>query len=116
MNQSRQLKRYVGGWGVFVVALFYAPLTDAAAQPGSITDGEDSEGWVKLYEPKVYNEMPYRLMKPIDYDSKMRYPVIVSLHGGGGSGTDNRKQLRAWNKPLAEEQLRADYPSYVLAP
>ena len=75
-----------------------------------------SQDWVKLYEPHVHKEMPYRLMSPINFDASKRYPVIVSLHGGGGRGTDNRKQLRAWNKPLAKEQRRTDYPCYVLAP
>jgi poly(3-hydroxybutyrate) depolymerase len=28
-------------------------------------------------------------MKPMVFDSNKRYPVIVSLHGGGGRGTDN---------------------------
>ena len=33
-------------------------------------------------------------MKPIDFDKSNRYPLIVSLHGGGGKGTDNRKATR----------------------
>jgi predicted peptidase len=60
--------------------------------------------------------MPYRLMKPIDFDPDKSYPVIVSLHGAGGRGSDNLKQLRDWNEVLAEEQRRTDYPSYILAP
>jgi predicted peptidase len=46
----------------------------------------------------------------------MSYPVIVSLHGGGGRGTDNLKQLRIWNYVLAEQQRRTDYPACILAP
>jgi predicted peptidase len=72
--------------------------------------------WVKLYEPAMYNDVPYRLMKPIDFDPGISYPVIVSLHGGGGRGTDNYRQLRGWNGALAEEQIRRNYPCYVLAP
>ena len=72
--------------------------------------------WVKLHDPHIYNDMPYRLMKPINFDPNKSYPVIVSLHGGGGRGTDNLKQLRNWNQVLAEEQRRTDYPSYILAP
>ncbi len=72
--------------------------------------------WMSLYEPHPHNEMPYRLMKPITFDAGRRYPVIVSLHGGGGKGTDNRKQLKDWNRLLAEKQRRTDYPCYVLAP
>jgi len=72
--------------------------------------------WVKLHEPHMYNDMPYRLMKPINFNPRRRYPVIVSLHGGGGRGSDNLRQLRNWNELLADEQTRTDYPSYVLAP
>ena len=79
-------------------------------------NGQVVEDWVNLYEPHYYNDMPYRLMKPIHFNPKMRYPVIVSLHGGGGRGSDNLKQLRDWNKVLAQEKIRTDYPGYVLAP
>ena len=75
-----------------------------------------SEDWADLYEPHVDGKILYRLMKPMSFDSNKRYPVIVSLHGAGGRGADNRKQLRDWNKLLAQEQRRSDYPSYVLAP
>ena len=57
-----------------------------------ITDpGEKST--TELYEPDIYNDIPYRIMKPINYDPDMSYPLIVSLHGAGGKGTDNLKQL-----------------------
>ena len=72
--------------------------------------------WVKLHEPHLYNDMPYRIMKPIDFNPRRSYPVIVSLHGAGGRGLDNMRQLRNWNEVLAEEQNRTDYPSYVLVP
>ena len=72
--------------------------------------------WVNAYEAKVHDDLPYRLMSPLGFDANERYPVIVSLHGGGGKGTDNRKQLKQWNQQLAEKQIRKDYPCYVLAP
>ena len=74
------------------------------------------ERWDALYEPQVFEEMPCRVMKPINFDSSKKYPVIVSLHGGGGTGTNNDKQLKDWNKQLAEEQRRKDFPCYVVAP
>ncbi len=90
----------------------------AAAAPDQLPDPvtKVSEDWVDLYEPHVDGEMSYRLMKPMGFDSSKRYPVIVSLHGGGGRGADNRKQLRDWNKILADKQRRSDHPCYVLAP
>ena len=44
------------------------------------------------------------------------YPVILSLHGAGGKGTNNNKQLKDWNRQLAEPQRRKDFPCYVVAP
>ena len=124
MNQSLRLKRHAGFRGAVVMALLCTLVTalQTAAQSGrqrgsrEVADSRVSQDWIKLYEPHADDEMPYRLMKPIRFDSDKRYPVIVSLHGGGGRGTDNRKQLRGWNRLLAEEQRRSDYPCYVLAP
>ncbi len=98
---------------VAVATLFLALQTQPNAEGA---DEKGSEDWVDLYRPHADSEMPYRLMKPLRFDSNKRYPVVVSLHGGGGRGTDNRKQLRDWNKLLAEEQRRSDYPCYVLTP
>ena len=75
-----------------------------------------SRDWIKLYEPNTHNKMPYRLMKPISFDKSKRYPVIVSLHGAGGRGEDNRRQLKDWNRLLADKKRRTDHPCYVLAP
>lgn len=69
-----------------------------------------------LYEPLVFNEMPVRVMKPLEFDATQKYPVILSLHGAGGKGTNNRKQLKDWNRQLAEPQRRTDYRCYVVAP
>lgn len=74
------------------------------------------ERWNASYEPRVFEGMPFRVMKPLGFDSKKSYPVIVSLHGAGGKGTNNNKQLKDWNKQLAEKQRRKDFPCYVVAP
>jgi len=58
---------------------------------------DDMADWVvELHEAHIRNDMPYRLMKPINHEPNENYPVIVSLHGGGGRGTDNLKQLSDW--------------------
>ncbi len=69
-----------------------------------------------LHEPQVFDGLPVRVMKPINFDSGKQYPVIVSLHGGGGRGTNNRKQLKDWNRQLAETERREKFPCYVVAP
>ena len=72
--------------------------------------------WDAPYEPQVFDGMPCRVMKPIDFDAGQQYPVIVSLHGAGGRGTSNDKQLKDWNRQLAEPQRRKHFPCYVVAP
>ena len=56
--------------------------------------------WRELYEPLERKGMPCRVMKPINFDPGKNYPVIVSLHGAGGKGSDNRKQLKDWNRQI----------------
>ena len=65
-----------------------------------------ADRWDVDYVPEVSEGMPCRVMQPLGFDSAKSYPVIVSLHGGGGKGTDNNKQLRDWNRQLAETQRR----------
>jgi predicted peptidase len=69
-----------------------------------------------LYGPQVFEGMPVRVMKPLGFDLEKSYPLIVSLHGAGGKGTKNDKQLKDWNRQLAEKQRRKDFPCYVVAP
>jgi predicted peptidase len=71
----------------------------------------------QLYEPREFQEMPYRLMTPVDYDPAKVYPLIVSLHGAGGLGSDNVKNLRVgWTSILARDELRREHPCFVVAP
>ena len=81
----------------------------------SAANGTANE-WRELYEPLELKKLPCRVMKPINFDGSKRYPVIVSLHGAGGKGSDNRKQLKPWNQQLAEKERRTEFPCYVVAP
>ena len=69
-----------------------------------------ADRWGALYEPQVFEGMPCRVMKPLAFDSKKSYPVIVSLHGAGGKGTNNDKQLKDWNRQLAEGAATEGFP------
>ena len=61
--------------------------------------------------------MPYRLFRP---NASGRLPLVVYLHGGGGLGTDNEKQMglgnifgtRVWALP----ENQKEFPCYVVAP
>ncbi len=69
-----------------------------------------------LYEPGEFKGVKYRLMKPIDFDANKTCPLILSLHGAGGRGTQNIKNLCNWNEWLADETLRRKHPAFVLVP
>lgn len=72
--------------------------------------------WQDLYVPIPKSEIPCRVMTPIEIVQNEKYPVILSLHGAGGRGTDNKKQLKVWNNQLAEPTIRKQFPCYVVAP
>lgn len=79
----------------------------------------------KLLTPKVFKNakgeaLLYRLFVPANYDQKKKYPLVVYLHGGGGRGNDNRKQIEGGNGYLidffTQAETQSQYPSFVLAP
>ncbi|HEV7550775.1 MAG TPA: phospholipase [Candidatus Angelobacter sp.] len=81
---------------------------------------KQSEGLEKRFEARTYKSdwvMPYRLFRP---EATGKLPLIVYLHGSGGLGDDNEKQLglgnifgtRVWLLP----ENQKNFPCYVLAP
>lgn len=81
---------------------------------------EKSAGLEKSYEARVYKSdknMPYRLFRPA---ASGKLPLVVYLHGSGGLGDDNEKQLglgnvfgtRVWLLP----ENQKNFPCYVMVP
>jgi predicted peptidase len=60
--------------------------------------------------------LPYRLLRPRDYDAAKRYPLVLFLHGAGERGTDNEKQLVHGMREFLREEMRADHACFVVAP
>lgn len=64
--------------------------------------------------------MPYRLFTPDTRAHRGPLPIVIYLHGSGGAGTDNLKQIsggntdgtHAWIAP----DMQARHPAFVLAP
>ena len=81
---------------------------------------ERSEGLQNKFEARQHEGewvMPYRLFRP---ETHKKAPLVLYLHGSGGLGDDNLKQLSFGNRfgtrvwLLPENQKR--FPCYVLAP
>src|SRR3954465_1996963 len=102
-------------------ALFLLASAPAAARLALIeTFRQQSDGLEKKYERRTHKSdwtMPYRLFRP---EAKGKLPLVMYLHGSGGLGDDNDKQLglgnifgtRVWLLPENQKQ----FPCYVLAP
>jgi predicted peptidase len=73
------------------------------------------------YEALVFKgegdaKLNYRLLKPLSYDAKKKYPLVLFLHGAGERGDDNKGQLRHVAPTYAAKENREKYPCFVLAP
>ena len=74
----------------------------------------------KVYKGSQGQSMPYRLYIPENYDKQKKYPLVLYLHGGGGRGDDNRKQIEGGNGYIVDllvaRSSQAANPSIVVVP
>ena len=72
----------------------------------------------RTFVTNLGDTIPYRILKPIDYDPKNRYPIVVCLSGSGGRGTDNIRQIAGcWAAQiLSTQENRKKYPCFVFVP
>jgi poly(3-hydroxybutyrate) depolymerase len=68
---------------------------------------------------------PFRILLPLNFNPQTKYPVIVYLHGGGETGTDNERHLTAGRNSangglalvsIEKPNNRADHPCFFVAP
>ncbi|MEO6282284.1 MAG: dienelactone hydrolase family protein [Dyadobacter sp.] len=59
----------------------------------------------------------YRFMKPLDYNSEKKYPLVICPHHGGAHGTDNIRQVEgSWAAYLSRTEYRKKYPAFLFVP
>ena len=65
-------------------------------------------------------KMPYRLYVPDERVRARPLPLVVYLHGGGGAGNDNLRQISGGNtagtRLFASASVQAKHPAFVVAP
>jgi len=71
--------------------------------------------WAKLFEARTFigvkgDTLHYQFMKPLDYDSKKKYPLVVCLPYGGGVEGAPPAQF------LLQDSIRIKYPSFLFIP
>ena len=88
----------------FLFALAMAPIALSAAD----------------YEARSFEspdgKLPYRLLKPANFDAARKYPLVVLLHGAGERGDDNKAQLKWGGGLFTEAVAQEKYPAFVLVP
>ena len=99
-----------------------APGAPTSPQRMALIDAflKNSDGLEKSFEARTYKSdwtMPYRFFRPA---ATAKLPLVIYLHGSGGLGDDNLKQLefgnifgtRVWLLP----ENQKNFPCYVVAP
>lgn len=84
---------------------------------------ESTKTLARTFEARTFvnskgDTLRYRLLKPLNYDPKKRYPLVVSLPFGGQPGTDTIRQLEgsAAAEILSSDINREKYPAFIFVP
>jgi predicted peptidase len=80
-----------------------------------------AQDWKEMLEKKTFADkdgktLPYRLLKPDNYDPQQKYPLVLFLHGAGECGKDNEKQLVHGVAEFAKKESRKKHPCFLVAP
>jgi len=67
-------------------------------------------------ETLIHNSLPYRLLKPANYDPAKKYPLVLFLHGSGERGTDNDSHIRRSKGAYEFMKTAQDYAYFMLVP
>lgn len=69
-----------------------------------------------VFEASDGTVLQYRFLVPSRNVQEKSYPLVLQLHGSGGIGTDNLKQLDRLAKTWAMPDVRERYQAFILIP
>jgi predicted peptidase len=95
------------------------PVSDPVVTPKEdIQEGETSslDFSSEVFQYGKFQEMPYRVLVPRNYDHQKSYPLHIFLHGMDERGTDNEKQLSAIASKFQADSIRDNYPAFIIFP
>ena len=100
---------------------FYLGLAIILLLPNALAGNQREAVLVaRTYNVPHGRAMPYRLFVPKNYNKQRKYPLVLYLHGGGGRGDDNLKQIQGGNgfiiDLLVKPESQARFPCFVVAP
>ncbi len=69
------------------------------------------------FEAREFQGVLYRFFAPdLSQTNGKNLPLVLSLHGAGGKGTDNLANLKGWNGTMTEPAFQATHPCFIVAP
>jgi predicted peptidase len=84
---------------------------------------ESVEITAEFFETRMFinnrnDTLLYRLLKPFNYDSSKKHPLVLCLSGVGGRGNDNITQIAGcWPAQiLSNNENRKRYPAFLFVP
>jgi lysophospholipase L1-like esterase/poly(3-hydroxybutyrate) depolymerase len=81
---------------------------------GVIAQAQDYEA--RVFTAPEGGTLPYRLLKPQNYDAAQKYPLVILLHGAGERGDDNKLQLKWGSSLFTKPEIREKHAAFVLVP
>ncbi len=101
---------------LFLSAFAFSPLAQTKKR-------SDLSGVIDAYEKRIFeaengSKLPYRLLKPPTLEKDKKYPLLVCLHGSGGRGDDNRKNLSGTraSQVIANPKMVKKFPCFAFVP
>jgi predicted peptidase len=77
---------------------------------------QDLQEYKRKFMVTEQDTLPYRILFPKDYDPDRTYPLLLFLHGSGERGKDNELQLLHGGDLFVREDIRENYPAFVVFP
>ena len=84
---------------------------------------EKTQSMAQLFESRTYvnskgDTLFYHLLKPLNFDSTKKYPLVVSLPYGGQPATDKIRQMEGAvaAEVLSTDINRTNYPAFLFIP
>ncbi len=85
-----------------------------------MTTANETDVARQRFEVRVFKtehgSLPYRLLRPQDWDERRSYPLVIFYHGAGERGDDNVKTLVHGMNDFASDDIMDKYPCFVVAP
>ena len=105
----------------FAAALFFSAF--ASSLWAQSKKRPELSGLADTYEKRSFEDedgrkLLYRLLKPPSLEKGKKYPVLVCLHGSGGRGNDNRKNLSGTraSQVIAKPDMVKKFPCFAFVP